>query len=175
MNLLLQWKNNFYKMRSFLLSSFIILSIIFLSGCTVKSVEMGDIEGIELMSVSKDGINFNVLIPISNENNYSLSIRKVDLDIQRKSGASIAHITGKKNIKLKPKSKETYRFNFDLKFTSIKNMSFEVISTFLKRSADLKIKGYVKVGKFLYSKKIEVDEQKTYQLFRSKDTKIQYP
>lgn len=163
-------------MKSFLLiASITLFSIVLLSSCTVKSVEMGDIEGIELISVSKDGIKFNVMIPISNENNYSLSVRKVDLDVQRKSGESIAHITGNNNIKLKPNSKETYRFNFDLKFTSLKNISFEVISTFLKRSAHLKIKGYIKVGKFLYTKKIEVDEQKNYQLFRRKDTKIQYP
>ncbi len=145
------------------------------SSCSFKDVETGNIEGIELLKVNKDGVDFNVMMPITNNNNYAFTIRKVNLIINSKSGSQIATITGKKNIRLKPNSKETYRFNFLLKFTSAKNVSFEVIKTFLKRSANLKITGYIKVGKFIFSKKIKVDEQRNYQLFRRKDTKIQFP
>ncbi len=146
-----------------------------LSGCSFKDVEMGKIKGIELLKVSKDGVDFNVMIPITNNNKYAFTIRKVNLIINSKSGSKIATITGKKNIRLKPNSKETYRFNFSVKFTSVKNVSLEVIKTFLKRSASLKITGYIKVGKFIFTKKIKVDEQRNYQLFRRKNTKIQFP
>ncbi len=154
-----------------LLTSFLFL----FSGCSFNDVEMGKIEGIELLKVSKEGIDFNVMIPITNNNRYAFTIRKINLLINSKSGKKIATITGKKNIRLKPNSKEIYRFNFSLKFTSVKNVSFEVIKTFLKRSANLKITGYIKVGKFIFTKKIKVDEQRNYQLFRNKNTKIQFP
>jgi len=66
------------------------------SGCSFKDVEMGNIEGIELLKVSKDGVDFNVMIPITNNNKYAFTIRKVNLIINSKSGSRIATITGKK-------------------------------------------------------------------------------
>jgi len=136
---------------------------------------MGNIKGIELQNINKDGVDFNIMLPIANNNKYAFSIRKINLIINNKSGNQIATLKSKKNIRLDANSKKTYRFNFSLKFTSVKNVSLEVIKTFLKRSANLKITGNIKVGKFIFTKNIKVDEQRNYQLFRNKNTKIQLP
>ncbi len=163
------------KYRTFTVIFFLFVISFIISGCSFKDIEMGNIEGIELLKVNKDGIDFNIMLPITNNNKYAFSIRKVNLIINSKSGSQIATITSKKNIRLDASSKKTYRFNFSLKFTSVKNVSLEVVKTFLKRSANLKITGHIKIGKFIFTKNIKVDEQRNYQLFRNKDTKIQFP
>ncbi|HIE15860.1 MAG TPA: hypothetical protein EYP69_02935 [Bacteroidales bacterium] len=154
---------------SFLFSMFLIY------GCSFSEVEIGNIEGIELLAINKSGVDFNLMIPITNKNKYAFTIKKIDLIINDKSGSQIATLISKKHIRLLPDSKKIYHLNFKLKFTSLKNVSIALIKTFLKRSANLKITGYIKVGKFIFSKKIPVDESRNYQFFRRKGTKIQFP
>lgn len=148
---------------------FLILTIIFLSGCKYQDVEIKDIKNLKLGKTNTREINLSASIEINNPNNYKIKISKYDFYIKingqefklYKDNAGI-NIPKKFNGNIPVSIKLTKKGRGIL---SIKSLI--LIGKIIKnRSINIEIKGYVKAGMFIVSKKIPVNKKRTIKLSR---------
>ncbi len=138
---------------------------VLLSSCTFQEVEVTGLKDVSVTKINKDGIDFNIGVAIENPNNFSFTVEKVYADIYA-DNIYLGKVKNYKNLKVLKESNEVYPMTFKLEFKSLKNNYLKALKTLAARKTNIRVKGYVKAKKFIFSKKIYFDETDTYKFLR---------
>ncbi len=143
---------------------YFIFITLFLTGCfSVKPVNVGDVKDYQFKNLTKSGVSIILDIPIENQNNFKFKITNVNIDISI-DGNKLGTVTKIKKIVVPAKSNDTYTFELRADFSKLLKGSWSILKSFMKRSVDMHLQGYIKVKAFFISKKIDIDENKHIKL-----------
>ncbi len=131
-----------------------------LSSCSVKEVEVGNIKSFNILNVTKEYITVDLAAKVKNPNNFSFTVSKVNLDVNF-NGTKLGKINKVEQILIPKNSNEIQHLVFKLKLDNLIKGSLLFLPSLLTNKAKVKITGYIKARKFLLSKKIKVDYNKT--------------
>lgn len=138
----------------------LILISVVLYSCQVKEVEVSDIESFRIVNIDDKYVTIDLAAKIKNPNNFSFTISKVDLDASF-NGVSLGKINKVQDVRIKKNSNELQHLVFKIELKQITKGSLLFLSTLLTGKAKIKVKGFIKVTKFPFTKKIEVDYNKS--------------
>ena len=134
------------------------LVLLFVSSCTFhqpvyrggESVKMGGLDGREL----KITVDANVF----NENKFAVTVKPSDLDVYIED-----EYIGKVHLdkKFKMKGNSETRITAPMTITIAEGALFKAMRLANQKNLKIRLKGKVKAGAFLISKKFEVNEEKT--------------
>ena len=141
------------------------IMIVGMSSCAIQEVSVGTPRDVKLNNLSLSGISISGKIPIENPNNFGFNVKGVKLDVTI-NDIPIGCLNKKEKIHVNPKSKDAYQINYDASFKDVVKDPKALIGAFTKGGATLKLSGYVKVSKFIVSKKIKVDHQENLSRFK---------
>jgi len=149
---------------------FLLIALIgfgFLSSCSVQEVEVGNIKSFNIVEIGSEYITIDISVPIKNPNNFSFTIKKVNLDVHF-NGYDLGKIDKVEKVTIKKQSNEVQHLVFKLKLKDIMKGSMLFIPALLTNRAKIKVTGYIKASTYLlFSKKIKVDYNKKTKI--SKD------
>ena len=145
----------------------IVISLLLLlfSSCEVKEVEVGDIQSFSILSIDDKYVTVDLTANVKNTNNFSFTISKVDLDVTFNK-VSLGKIHKIKNVRIEKNSNKLQHLIFKLDLKQIKKGSMLFLPALLTNRARIKVKGYIKVSKFPFGKKIEVDYDKSTKFIK---------
>ena len=153
------------KIRISILLLVLSIMIVGMSSCAIQEVSVGKPQDVKVNDLSFSGISISGKIPINNPNTFGFTVKGVKLDASV-NDIPIGCINKKDRIHIKPKSNDAYQLNYDASFKDVVKDPKALIGAFTKGGATLKLSGYVKVSKFLISKKIKVDHQENLSKFK---------
>lgn len=136
-----------------------------MTSCDIQKISVGTPKDVKLNNLSLSGISISGKIPIENPNNFGFNVKGVKLDVTI-NDIPIGCLNKKEKIHINPKSKDAYQINYDASFKDVVKDPKALIGAFTKGGATLKLSGYVKVSKFIISKKIKVDHQENLSKFK---------
>ncbi len=145
----------------------LIFSLTILSSCSVKDVEVGNIQSFNVLEINKEYIEIDITAPVKNENNFSFRISDVDLNVTF-NGIDLGKINKIKPIRILKKSESIQHLVFKIRLEQVAKGGLLFISSLLANKAKLKVKGYVKTSKFIFSKRIKVDYNQTTPIFSNR-------
>jgi LEA14-like dessication related protein len=150
-------------MKQFILILFI-LSTIFTS-CTIQEVEIGKVDGINLKDLTKDHISLELMVPIKNNNNFSFTISDVNLDLSL-NNIALGKVKKCTRLKIPANSSAIQPFEFDIKFSKLVDNPMSLLASVIKNKVGFKATGYIKVRRFVFSKKFDVNENQAVKIFK---------
>ena len=136
---------------------FLLISIVIPSCVSVKTIEIGSIEGIKINSFKRDKINIDVLLPINNPNIFKFKVKEVDLKVFIRD-KKVGLIKNTKNIIINRNTKETYSFNFDIELSNILFGTIAFINSLSGNKIKLKLTGTITVQSFFIKREIIIDK-----------------
>ena len=117
------------------------VAIVGMNSCAIQEVSVGTPKDVKVNNLSLSGISISGKIPVDNPNSFGF-------------------------IHINPKSNNAYQINYDASFKDIVKDPIALKNAFTKGSTTLKLSGYVKVSKFIVSKKIKVEHQENLSRFK---------
>ncbi len=147
--------------KTFIIYVFLVL----FTSCTIREVEIGKIEGVSLKEVTNEHVTLELMVPIKNNNNFSFTISDVNLDLTL-SNVDLGKVKKATKLKIPANSNAVQTMEFDVKFSKLASNPLTLLSSILKNKVDLKANGYIKVRKFLFTKKYLINENQKVKLFK---------
>ena len=146
---------------------FLTLSIIIvgMSSCSIQEVSVGTPKDIKVNSLSLSGISIGGKIPINNPNSFGFNIKNVKLDVSV-NDIPIGCLNKKEKIHINPKSNNAYQINYDASFKDMVKDPITLTNALTRGGATIKLSGFVKVSKFIVSKKIKVEHTENLSKFK---------
>ncbi|MBO7651258.1 MAG: LEA type 2 family protein [Bacteroidales bacterium] len=141
------------------------IAVLGMNSCAIQELSVGTPRDIKLNSLSLSGISISGKIPIDNPNNFGFNVKGVKLDVSV-NDINIGCLNKKERIHIKPRSNNAYQINYDTSFKDIVKDPIALTNAFTRGSATLKLSGYVKVSKFIVSKKIKVEHKENLSRFK---------
>ncbi|MBO7133038.1 MAG: LEA type 2 family protein [Bacteroidales bacterium] len=136
-----------------------------MSSCAIQEVNVGTPKDVKVQNLSLSGISISGKIPIDNPNSFGFNVKGVKLDVSV-NGIPVGCINKKEKIHINPKSNNAYSLNYDASFKDIVKDPVALKNALTKGSVSVKLSGYVKVSKFIVSKKIKVEHQENINKFK---------
>jgi LEA14-like dessication related protein len=136
-----------------------------MSSCAIQEVNVGTPKDVKVKNLSLSGISISGKIPIDNPNSFGFNVKGVKLDVSV-NGIPVGCINKKEKIHINPKSNNAYSLNYDASFKDIVKDPVALKNALTKGSVSVKLSGYVKVSKFIVSKKIKVEHQENINKFK---------
>lgn len=150
-------------MKKLILFSFL---AIVLSSCSFEEVKIGGIKSVNIVSMSKDQLDIEVNLPVTNPNNWGFTLADVDLSLTL-SGVEMGKVKQKGNTHIKAKSDQVYPILFQIKFKdTFKGIQNLITSVMLGKKLDINAVGAITVRKFIFSKKFEINEKNPVNIFK---------
>ncbi len=134
------------------------IAIVGMNSCAIQEVSVGKPKDIKVNNISFSGISISGKIPINNPNKFGFNVNKIKLDISM-NDIPIGCLNKKERIHIKPNSNNAYQINYDASFKDVVKDPIALTNALTKGSATVKLSGYVKVSKFIISKKVKVEHQ----------------
>ena len=155
------------KMKAKISILLLTLSILILgfNSCAIQEVSVGTPKDVKVNNISFSGISISGKIPIDNPNNFGFNVKGVKLNVSV-NDIPIGCLNKKERIHINPKSNNAYSINYDASFKDIVKDPVALKNALTKGSATLKLSGYVKVSKFVVSKKIKVEHTENMSRFK---------
>jgi len=141
------------------------MAIFGMSSCAIQEVSVGRPQDIKLNSLSLSGISIGGKIPIENPNKFGFNVNRVKLNISI-NDIPAGCLNKKEKIHIKPKSNNAYSINYDASFKDVVKDPMALTNAVTRGSATIKLSGYVKVSKFIVSKKIKVEHTENLSKFK---------
>ncbi len=142
------------------------MSVILLAtSCSVQELSVGKPKDVKIDNISLTGIKISGKIPIENPNNFGFNVNRVMLNISI-NDLSIGNLNKKEKIHIKPNSNEAYSINYEASFKDVLKDPAALKNAIMKGSGNVKFSGYVKVSKFLVSKKIKIEHTENISKFK---------
>lgn len=157
-------RNTFMKHIAIL---FLTCTLLFTSCTEWKDVSISKIEQMRIAKLDKDGINAEIDVRINNPNKIGFTIFRSKVDVKM-NDVSVGKAHLKKKIRVKADADETYTFVISGKFNDIMANGgvLNVLSSLMSKSANVGLKGNVRVGKFFPVKKFPIDNKQRIPLFK---------
>lgn len=144
-------------MKSLVTFGVIICSILFVSSCKLEDIDVDEPDNFNLKKYSQNTVEASFDVTIDNPSGLNFKLKKTNISVltgQKKLG----NIYLSDKIKVKKKSENTYTVPVRIELVD------GAMRTIMLEGASGKIPlhflGSVKVGTFIFSKKIKVDETK---------------
>lgn len=134
------------------------------SSC-LKPLIPGKIDGIKLHTASLKGIKFELRLPIENPNIFKFSLRHIDLDVSL-NGIPLGKIGTTQKVKIKRRSNDVHSFVIEIQVRDLLGSAMKVVQELSKRSTKLKVSGEIKVGAFLFTKTIKINQDSRVHVLR---------
>lgn len=141
----------------------ILVSILFLS-CSVQEPIIGNPEGLEVEELSMKSVKLKIMIPIENPNNFSFTIRNLNLDLIV-SERNVGKVNRLDKIRIPANSKDSYTVSFELTPKDALNNILFLVGELQKRKPKLEVKGTITVSKFGIPKRIKVEHEQNFEGF----------
>jgi len=132
-----------------------LLSVLLTSSCAIESPEFMGSESMEGFKIDGKTITFNAGIKMSNPNWFAIKIKRSMLDVYIEE-QYMGKLSLDKKVKLKAKRESVLQF--PLKAELEDGAMFTILRYASKENVNIRFKGKVKGGVWLFSKKIEIDE-----------------
>lgn len=129
-----------------------------MSSCAIQEISVGKPKDVKVNNLSFSGISISGKIPIDNPNKFGFNVSGIKLNVSI-NDVPVGCLNKKEKIHIKPNSNNAYPINYDASFKDIVKDPVALKNAFTKGSATVKLSGYVKVSKFIVSKKIKVEHQ----------------
>ena len=153
------------KTRITILLFAFLMAIIGMNSCHIQEVSVGTPKDVKVNNLSLSGISIGGKIPINNPNTFGLNVKGVKLNVSV-NDIPIGCLNKKERIHISPKSNNAYQINYDASFKDIVKDPVALTNALTRGSATLKLSGYVKVSKFIVSKKIKVEHTENLSRFK---------
>ena len=141
---------------------FIILLSLFQLSCKYNDVLIGDIKDFKLGKIESKNISVNISVPVTNPNNYKITITKYNLTVIINK-QKFELVETNKNIVIPKQYKGDLSIPVVLKTSGVLN--FQTLRTiykiFSQKKIDVDTSGTIKVRVLIISKKIKIDEKRT--------------
>lgn len=144
---------------------FVLISLVLLSSCNIREVEIGKIEGVSIKSVTKEQISLELMVPVQNKNNFAFTISDINIDLIL-GNVNLGKVKKSTKIKIPANSNQIQNVCVDVKFSKLAENPLSLITSILKNKIDLKATGYIKVRKFIFTKKFDLNENQSVKLFK---------
>ncbi len=144
---------------------FVLISVALLSSCTFREVEIGNIEGVSIKSVTKEMVSLELMVPVKNNNNFAFTISDINIDLTL-SNVNLGKVKKSTKIRIPANSSETQNVGIDIKFSKLTENPLSLITAAIKNKIELKATGYIKGRRFIFTKKFEVNENQPVKLFK---------
>lgn len=141
------------------------VAIVGMNSCAIQEVSVGTPKDLKVNNLSLSGISISGKIPVDNPNSFGFNIKGIKLDVSV-NDIPIGCLNKRERIHINPKSNNAYQINYDASFKDIVKDPIALKNAFTKGSTTLKLSGYVKVSKFIVSKKIKVEHQENLSRFK---------
>ncbi len=141
------------------------MAIIGMNSCNIQEVSVGTPRDVKVNNLSLSGISIGGKIPINNPNTFGFNVKGVKLNVSV-NDIPIGCLNKKERIHISPKSNNAYQINYDALFKDIVKDPVALTNALTRGSATLKLSGYVKVSKFIVSKKIKVEHTENLSRFK---------
>ena len=141
------------------------VAIFGMNSCAIQEVSVGTPKDVKVNNLSLSGISISGKIPVDNPNSFGFNIKGIKLDVSV-NDIPIGCLNKRERIHINPKSNNAYQINYDASFKDIVKDPIALKNAFTKGSTTLKLSGYVKVSKFIVSKKIKVEHQENLSRFK---------
>ncbi len=141
------------------------VAIVGMNSCAIQEVSVGTPKDVKINNLSLSGISISGKIPVDNPNSFGFNIKGIKLDVSV-NDIPIGCLNKRERIHINPKSNNAYQINYDASFKDIVKDPIALKNAFTKGSTTLKLSGYVKVSKFIVSKKIKVEHQENLSRFK---------
>ena len=128
------------------------VAIVGMNSCAIQEVSVGTPKDVKVNNLSLSGISISGKIPVDNPNSFGFNIKGIKLDVSV-NDIPIGCLNKRERIHINPKSNNAYQINYDASFKDIVKDPIALKNAFTKGSTTLKLSGYVKVSKFIVSKK----------------------
>jgi LEA14-like dessication related protein len=140
----------------------VLLLTISMTSCTeYKEVSISSIRNFRVKSLNLTGIEAEIDAGIKNPNALGFKIYKSDCDVFYGT-VKLGKAKLTKNVRVGANSDDTHTFLLKADFS---NIGYQDIATLLGKSrSNLELKGYIKVGKWFYKKKIPVEKNDVVNL-----------
>ena len=135
-----------------------VCSFFFFSSCNVQMITVSSIEKSKILKLDKTGIEIEITVHIKNPNSMGFNIYKAEFDVSV-NGMAIGKggINKKMRIKAKSDDAHTFTVSSDLSKLSFSDLP-KLMALSKSKSADIGLKGFIKVGKIFYKKTFDVDK-----------------
>lgn len=141
-------------MRYFIL----VVTAIILSSCSFQNIKMVQSNGVQFNKVEGNNYSFNMGAKLDNPNWFGIRLKKANFEVYAQD-----KYMGIMNLdqKLKLKRKSVSDINVPMTLILEEGAIWDVFKLAKQSEVEVRLKGKVKGGVFIFSKKIEVDERKT--------------
>ncbi len=128
-----------------------------------ESIQVGEIEDINLNRFADRSVEFEVMMPIKNPSLLRFRIIDVNLDVYM-NDEYLGKIRNVDNVLIPSRSSELYTFPLKVEFANILRGAVSMFSFFLERQASVEVKGEISVRSFPFTRSIYVEEKTILQM-----------
>jgi len=142
----------------------VLLLSVLLTGCNIKPVEVGNIEGAKLKELTSKHLSMEISMSVKNPNNFGFKIKDVNMDIKL-NDVKVGKVKKVDKVAISANSNDIHSFLIEVEFSEVLSGALALFGSLMKGEVKIGIKGYFKVGAFMIlTKKIEVDEERVVNL-----------
>ena len=136
---------------------FLAFCCLFLS-CNVQMITVSKIEKSKIIKMDKSGIEIEITVHIKNPNSMGFNIYKAEFDVSV-NGMAVGKGGINKKMRIKKNSDDAHTFTVSSDFSKLSITDLPKLMALSKaKSADIGLKGFIKVGKVFYKKTFDVDK-----------------
>ena len=152
-------------MKKLFLFSFLVVFVTSFFSCKeIQPVTISGVSNIKLISLTKDGVDFDFDMTINNPNPVGVTVFPTTLHA-RLGDIEAGDVKLTQPTKIKSKGEHTSTFHIKSDFSKLGlNDIMKVLPMVSSKSASLSMKGDMKIGKWFYKKKFPIDLKKTIPL-----------
>jgi LEA14-like dessication related protein len=135
----------------------VIISFTLFSCEDYKDIELVEMKNVEVKNLTMQGVYLNLSAVLNNPNNLKFTVADTDLELTV-NNTNLGVVKLVNAVKIDKNCTKQYDVKLFCKFENISLATIPVlVNTFSGKSANIKIKGYVKARKFLFAKKFPVE------------------
>ncbi len=141
-----------------------ILLSLFATSCKIQDVEIRKFEGIKFKNIGENKANLELMIPVKNPNKFGFTISDIHINLSL-NGKEIGMVKKTTKLRIPAKSDQTYPVGIEINIDKAVGNISSLTASLLKNRIGVKAKGYVKVRKFIFTKKFPVDQNENVKIF----------
>ncbi len=145
-----------------------IVTILFISAfffsCSIQQLNIGNPEGIEVEELSMKAVKLKIMVPIENPNNFSFTLKGVNLDLIV-NDKNVGKVQKMDKLRIPANSKQTYPVTFELTTKDALSNILYLVGELQKRKPKLEIIGTITVSKLGIPKRIKVENEQNFEGF----------
>ncbi|HXC03915.1 MAG TPA: LEA type 2 family protein [Bacteroidia bacterium] len=135
-----------------------------LSSCKYQEVTLGQISGLKVNKITKEGVEMEIGMKINNPNSYGFTVFPSSFQVKL-SGTDMGTARLNHRVHIKAHSDEIHTFVVKTSYNQLMQGGLPgMIGLFSQKNAQLEIKGNLKAGKFLFRKKIPIDRKQNTRM-----------